>query len=135
MSERAVSFWVDRNRTFGAIMAGGLGGIALLRFVLSGAITWWLIGPAVAFLVAALLAPAWLAPIRARWMKLAAGLGYVNSRILLTVLFVVLIVPTALVLRLLGRQPIRLAFRDGAVSYWRQRTAEEFSARRMERQF
>ncbi len=112
MSMRVASFWADRNRMFGVIMASGLGGIALLRFVLSGAITWWLIGPA-AFLVAGLLAPAWLIPIRAWWMKLAAGLGYVNSRILLTVLFVVLIVPMALVLRLLGRQPIRLASETG----------------------
>lgn len=135
MSERAVAFGADRNRTFGLIMAGGLGGIALLRFMLAGSVTWWLIVPAAAFLVAGLLAPAWLEPVRAAWMKLAAGLGYVNSRLLLTGLFLVLIVPTALVLRLLGRQPIGLRFRDGAASYWRRRTAEEFSAQRMERQF
>jgi hypothetical protein len=68
-------------------------------------------------------------------MKFAGILGYVNSRILLTVLFIGLIMPTALVLRLLGRQPIRLGFRSEAVSYWRRREADEFSARRMERQF
>ncbi|MEW6247793.1 MAG: SxtJ family membrane protein [Nitrospirota bacterium] len=135
MSERAVSFWADRNRTFGLVMAGGLGGVALLRFVLSGSVTWWLIVSAAVCLVAGLLAPAWLEPVRAAWMKLAAGLGHVNSRILLTVLFIVLIVPTALVLKLLGRQPIGLRFCDGAASYWRRRTVGEFSARRMERQF
>ena len=135
MSGRPVSFWTEPNRTFGLIMAGGFGGIAGLRFVLVGAVAWWLIAPAAAFLFAGLLAPAALGPVRAAWMKFAAVLGHVNSRILLTVVFVVLIVPTALVLRLLGRQPIRLGFRDGAASYWRRRTADEFAAGRMERQF
>lgn len=116
-------------------MAGGLGGIALVRFVLVSAVTWWLIAPAALFLLAGLLAPAMLVPIRAAWMKFAAVLGYVNSRILLTVLFIGLIMPTALVLKLFGRQPIRLEFRDGAETYWRRREADEFAPGRMERQF
>jgi len=135
MKEKPASFWADHNRAFGLVMAGGLGGLALVRFLWSGAVTWWLIGPAVLFVTIGLLAPAWLDPVRAAWMKLAAVLGYINSRILLTILFIVLIVPTALVLRLLGRQQIRLGFRDGAVSYWRGRRPEEFAAGRMERQF
>ena len=135
MRGKSTTFWADHNRTFGLVMAGGLGGLALVRFLWSGAVTWWLIGPAVLFVTLGLLVPVWLAPVRAVWMKLAAVLGYVNSRILLTILFIVLIVPTALVLRVLGRQPIRLRFRDGAVSYWRGRRPEEFAAGRMERQF
>jgi len=135
MKGKSASFWKDHNRTFGLVMACGLGGLALVRFAWIGAITWWLIGPAVLFLTIGLLAPAWLDQVRTVWMKLAAVLGYVNSRILLTVLFIGLILPTALVLRVLGKQPIQLKFRDGAVSYWRRRKPEEFAAGRMERQF
>jgi len=129
------SFWANQNRTFGLIMAGGLGVIAFVRFLLAGAVTWWLIAPAVLFFMAGLLTPVSLGPLRAAWMKFAGVLGYVNSRILLTIVFIGLIVPTALVLRLLGKQPIRLGFREEAASYWRRRTADEFAARRMERQF
>jgi hypothetical protein len=135
MKNKSASFEANQNRTFGLVMAGCLGGLALGRFLWVGAITWWLIWPATLFLAMGLLVPAWLGPVRAGWMKFAAALGYVNSRILLTIVFVGLIVPTALVLRLLGRQPIRLGFREGAVSYWRRRTADEFAAGRMERQF
>lgn len=135
MKGKPSAYWADHDRTFGLIMAGGLGGLALVRFMWSGAVTWWLIGPAVLFLATGLVVPSWLNPVRAGWMKLAAVLGYVNSRILLTVLFFSLILPTALVLRLLGKQPIRLGFRDGAGSYWRRRRPEEFAAARMERQF
>ncbi len=135
MKKKPASFWANQNRTFGLVMAGCLGGLALGRFLWAGAITSWLIGPAALLLATGLLVPAWLDPVRAGWMKFAAVLGYVNSRILLTIVFIGLIMPTALVLRLLGKQPIRLGFREGSVSYWRRRTADEFSARRMERQF
>lgn len=122
------------NRSFGLVMAGGLAGLALLRYLLAGTIHWWLIGVGLVFGVAGLFLPRLLTPLRTVWMKLAAVLGFVNQRILLTLLFGLLITPIALLLRLLGKQPIPL--RAGGVdSYWRARRADEFSASRMERQF
>jgi len=129
------SFWSDQNRSFGLVMAGGLGAIALARFVLAGAITWWLIGVAAVFGVAGLVVPALLNPLRIVWMKFAAVLGFVNSRILLTILFAGLITPVAMLMKLTGRLPLALGFRDGTMSYWRTRKADEFTPQRMERQF
>jgi hypothetical protein len=122
------------NRNFGLIIAGGLGALTVVRFIWSGAVAWWLVGIGVGFLVAGLMVPDWLNPVRKIWMKLAAVLGFVNSRILLTVVFVGVVTPIALVLRLLGRRPLVLT-RDGAASYWQARRPEEFTAERMERQF
>ena len=122
------------NRSFGLVMAGGLAGLALVRYLLVGGGTWWLVGLAAAFLLVGLVVPCALAPLQKVWMKLAAVLGFVNQRILLTILFGMLITPTALLLRILGKQPISLHARGGD-SYWRTRRAEEFSASRMERQF
>ncbi|MBM4132429.1 MAG: hypothetical protein FJ245_01550 [Nitrospira sp.] len=122
------------NRSFGLVMAGGLAGLALLRYVLVGTVAWWLVGLSGAFCAAGLLAPRTLTPLRAGWMKLALLLGFINQRILLTILFGLLITPTALLLRLLGKQPIQLRA-EGADSYWRMRRADEFTASRMERQF
>jgi ABC-type uncharacterized transport system permease subunit len=133
--KKSGSFWSDQNRSFGLIMAGGLGAIALARVVLAGTVIWWLLGVAVVFGAAGLAVPAALNPLRIGWMKFAAVLGYVNSRILLTILFAGLITPVALLMRLTGRIPLALGFRDGAVSYWRTRRADEFTAQRMERQF
>ena len=61
------------------------------------------VGAAV-FLLALISPPAtlWL---RALWLRLAAALGWVNSRILLTVIFFVLLTPIALLRRLLSRGP------------------------------
>ena len=45
--------------------------------------------------------------IHRSWMKLALVLGWINSRILLTILFFVVLTPVALVARLLGKTSIR----------------------------
>ena len=123
------------NRSFGLVMAGGLAALFLMRFLVAGAWTWWLLASGAAFLAAALILPNSLTLLRLGWMKLAAVLGFVNQRILLTLLFAVLITPTAALLRLLGKQPIRLGTDGKASSYWHERRPEEFTAARMERQF
>jgi hypothetical protein len=123
------------NRSFGLVMAGGLAVLFLLRWLVAGVWTWWLPAVSAAFLGAALVLPNSLTLLRQGWMKLAAVLGFVNQRILLTVLFAVLITPTAALLRLLGKQPIRLSAEGKASTYWHQRRPEEFTAARMERQF
>ena len=40
------------------------------------------------------------------WWKLALVLGYINARVLLTVIFAVVLVPIGLVWRLIGRDPL-----------------------------
>lgn len=125
----------DQNRIFGLIMAGGLGSLAVLRYLWTGKPSWWLIGIGLVFLLAALAAPAWLASVRRTWMKLAVVLGYVNARILLTVVFIGVVTPIALLLRVLGRRPFALAGNKTAGSYWQERQPEEFTPERMERQF
>ena len=42
------------------------------------------------------------------WWRFAAILGYINSRIILTVAFVVVLVPVSLIWRLTGRDPLGL---------------------------
>jgi saxitoxin biosynthesis operon SxtJ-like protein len=123
------------NRDFGLVIAGGCGVLALIRFLWSGTVNWWLMGIGLGFLVAGLLVPVRLEPLRRAWMKLAAVLGYVNSRILLTVVFAVVLTPTALLLRVLGRRPVAVSQDRTAGTYWRKRRPEEFTPERMERQF
>ena len=87
-------------------------GIALL---LIAAAVWWrgrtaqseafaLIGAFLLFF--GLVRPQLLKYPSAAWWKFAAALGYVNSRILLTLLFSVLLVPIAMLWRLLGKDPL-----------------------------
>lgn len=74
-------------------------------------------------LLLALLWPAALAPIRRLWMKLAEALGWVNSRIILFILFFLVFTPLAFLLRLSGWDPLRLR-RAKVATYWREGEAE-----------
>lgn len=68
------------------------------------------------------------------WMRLAFELGYVNSRILLTVIYFLIFVPYGILSRLLGRDPldIRTVKRE---SYWHRRTATRQTKEQFERLF
>ena len=125
----------SENRTFGLIMAGAFGALALVRAWWTGQLSWWMLGLAVVFLAASLLLPAWLQPVRLAWMKLAAVLGFINSRLLLTIVFGLIITPIGLLLRALGRRPFATASDAAMKTYWRARRPEEFVRERMERQF
>ncbi len=126
---------MDHDRSFGFVLGGAFLALAAARFLWAGTVTWWLLGLSCGFLLAALLVPRALAPVRRAWMKFAAVLGFINARILLTVVYAGLITPLAVLMRVLGRRPISLAAENHPESYWRRRRADEFTAGRMERQF
>ncbi len=111
------------NRKFGFFMAAVLAAISAYlsttHHSLATAVT------AVAALVLAslaLLKPALLAPLNKAWMMLGAALGIVVSPVVLGILFFALFTPLALVLRMFGRDELRLRRSSAGVSYWRLRT-------------
>ena len=63
---------------------------------------------AVLLLVPALLRPSLLAGPAALWTKFSHGLGWVNARVLLSALFLLVLTPLAVVLRAVGWDPLRL---------------------------
>ena len=67
--------------------------------------------------VPALLMPATLRPVYTTWMKIGHGIGWVNTRIILGILFYVLILPMGLVMRLFGNDPMARKRDESASSY------------------
>ncbi len=65
----------------------------------------------------ALLMPAVLRPVYTTWMKIGHGIGWVNTRIILGVLFYVLVLPMGLVMRLFGKDPMARKQDESASSY------------------
>jgi multisubunit Na+/H+ antiporter MnhG subunit len=53
------------------------------------------------------LQPSWLYYPSKAWWKLAMVLGYVNARIILTIIFALVLTPISLVWRLIGRDPLQ----------------------------
>jgi hypothetical protein len=91
----------------------------------------WIV--AAVFAVPALLLPQVLKPVFLIWMKIGHVLGWVNTRIILGILFFFIFAPVALVLRLFGKDMLRQRLDTSATTY---RIASEHLPRdRMERPY
>jgi hypothetical protein len=110
---------VDRTqlRNFGLIVGGIFGLIAVWPVVRGGGVRWWLVALALALIGPALVAPRVLAPAQRIWMTIGDVLGWVNTRIVLGLIFFGVVTPTGLVLRLTGRDPMQRRFDPQAATY------------------
>lgn len=82
---------------------------------------------------AALFAPSLLRQVHAGWSRLGLALGWVNTRIILTLFFASAIVPVGLLMRLFGRDRMRRRFARECDSY--RTPSRHRSAQSMERPF
>lgn len=106
------------DRAFGLVFAGGFLVIAVMPLFHGGALRWWSVGVAALVALVALVKPALLAGLNRLWTKLGILLSKVVSPIALGILFYVVITPIGLVIRLTGKDPLRLKFDPNAESYW-----------------
>ncbi len=81
------------------------------------------LGPAL--LVGALVWPRALAPVERGWSLLAHVLGWVNTRILLAVVFFFVLAPIALIMRAVGKDPLERRRDRRRPTYWRTREPAE----------
>ena len=78
--------------------------------------TWaWIV--AAVFITVALLAPAALGPVYKLWMKIGLVLGWINTRIILGLVFFVIFAPVALFFKLMGRDPLKQRLDASTTSY------------------
>ena len=75
-------------------------------------------------IVFALVAPSLLTGPNRAWWRFATVLGWINSRILLTLFFFAVLTPAGWVMRLLGRSPLRSVRSDSNWAGYNQRRRE-----------
>lgn len=106
------------DRTFGLVMAGFLALIALINSWHAGRLWPWELALAVLLLAAALIKPSVLHPLNRLWMKLGLLLHMIVNPIVMGLLFFGTIWPTGIVMRMRGRDLLRLKREPAANSYW-----------------
>jgi hypothetical protein len=82
----------------------------------------WALGVAAVFALIAMLRPKLLAQPNRWWIRLGLFLGKVVSPVALGVLFYGVLVPTGVLMRLAGKDPLRVKQDRKAASYWIERT-------------
>ncbi len=123
------------ERAFGIVFAVVFTLIGLLPLWSGGAVRWWSLIIAAAFLVAALVAPRLLAPLNRLWFLFGKALHRVINPLVMGLIFFVAVTPTALIMRLVGKDPLNRRFEPKARTYWIERTPPGPEPETMKNQF
>jgi multisubunit Na+/H+ antiporter MnhG subunit len=122
-------------RKFGIILAivlGLLGGFALYKG--SGKyLGFWGVG--LLFLVFGLFLPQFLKSVYKAWMALALVLGWINTHLILGLIFYLVFTPMGLIMKLLGKDLLDQKLDPEAKTYWKKREKSSLGIRRYERLF
>jgi hypothetical protein len=106
------------NRTFGMVLAAFFALIGVLPLLRGHPLRVWALPLSGIFLLAALVAPAVLAPLNRVWTALGALLHKITNPIILGVFFYLVFTPFGSVLRLFGKDFLRLKWVPDTESYW-----------------
>lgn len=110
------------NRSLGLVFAAFFVIIGLLPLLKGGGLRLWALVVSGVFLLAALAFPSVLAPLNRLWTRFGLLLHKIVSPIVLGIMFYLVITPTGLLMRVLGKDLLRLKFERRAGSYWIERT-------------
>ena len=95
----------------------------------------WLVTPGILLLFLGAMAPGLLKPVYIAWMSLAIVMGFVVSRVLLTLFFFLVITPFGFLARCSGKDFLGLKLEPKAVTYWLPHEKESRKQEDYERQF
>jgi cobalamin synthase len=119
LTERTAESSLKELRDFGLIVGGLFAAIfgLLLPILKHRSVPIWPWVVCFALVVAALAWPAALRWPHYLWTRLGLVLGRINQWIILTVVFYMIVVPTGLIMRLCGRDPMSHRFERDRDSY------------------
>jgi hypothetical protein len=87
------------------------------------------------FFLLGLAVPVVLRPVEKAWMKLSLALGWVMTRVILTVLFFAVFTPIGAVSRLFGKRFLCLETDESCDTYWEYKEPRELKESDYERQY
>jgi hypothetical protein len=109
---------VGSERSFGLVFAAVFCVIGLWPLMGGHPVRIWSLAIAAVFLALAFARPAVLRPLNLLWFRFGLLLGRIVSPIVMALIFYVAVVPTGLIMKLLGKDILRLRFDPHAKTYW-----------------
>jgi len=114
-----------------------------LVLVFVGGVFWWLGKPFYPYLLmvgiilvsGGFIFPGALKPLQKVWMTIAVVIGWVMTRVILSLLFFLVFTTLGLVARLFGKEFLALKWKRADESYWNYRKPQEWDKQRSEMQF
>ena len=109
---------IGSNRSFGFVFAIVFAAIAAWPLLHGGEVRVWSVAIAGVFGGLALLVPDVLRPLNAVWFKFGMLLARIVNPIVMFVIYVVSVLPIGAIIRVSGRDLLRLRFAPDEQSYW-----------------
>ena len=106
------------DRGFGVVFAIVFAAVGLFPLLGGEPPRGWSIAVAGALLAVALVKAHWLAPLNRVWTRFGLLLQRVVNPLVMAVIYFAVVTPTGLVMRALGKDPLRLRRDPAAESYW-----------------
>ena len=122
-------------RNFGLVVGGVLAAIGVFLFWKERPAGPYLLTPGVVLVLLGLIVPSILKPLQKVWMALAVVMGFVMTRVILTVLFFCVVTPLAIASKLAGKRFLELKIDKEKTSHWNLRDDKEIDKKDYERQF
>jgi hypothetical protein len=123
------------DRGFGFVFTAVFLLIGLAPLLHGRPIRIWSLVVAAAFLAVSLIRPGLLQPLNRLWTKFGLLLHRIVNPVVMGAIFFLAITPFGVVMRLLGKDPLRRRFEPGSTSYWIVRTPPGPSPQSMSNQF
>jgi len=123
------------DKSFGLVFAGFFALIGLWPLIHAEPPRLWALVLAALFLAVSFLRPALLKPLNRLWFLFGLLLHKIVSPLIMGLVFFLTVAPTGLIMRTLGKDPLRLKRDPQASSYWILRDPPGPEAGSMTRQF
>ena len=95
----------------------------------------WSLSIAAALLSVALIRPRWLSLLNRLWFLFGLMLHGIVTPLVMATLFFLVVTPTGMVMRLLGKDPLHRRFEPNAKTYWIERAPSGSGPESMRNQF
>ncbi|HEX7027609.1 MAG TPA: SxtJ family membrane protein [Gammaproteobacteria bacterium] len=137
MVEKTSHFEVERGseRGFGLVFAGFFLMVAAFLFFRNGEIVYWSLLLSLAFGLAAWVYPRLLKPLNLLWFKLGMLLGAIVAPLVMIIIFFLVVTPIGMIMRVLGKDPLRLKRNTQQGTYWSDRNSDDNQCSSMKNQF
>lgn len=109
---------IGSEKGFGIVFAVVFLIVALWPLPFGGTVRLWALAVAAALVGIAYLVPRLLRPFNLVWFRFGLLLHKIVNPVVMGLIFFGAVLPTGLLMRLFGKDPLRLGFDKDAASYW-----------------
>lgn len=123
------------ERSFGWVFCGVFLLITAFVYYKTASLNYWLLGISVTFGLITVFSPALLKPLNYLWFKFGMLLGHIIAPLVMMLIFFAVITPIGLLMRVFGKDSLRLKRNPELTTYWIERSKEVDSQSSMKNQF